>query len=148
MRRLILMAAMLTLAACSQQPSQSGDANNTPSPKANTAPTQTASAAPNAVPAAFLGVWDGAKGHCDPDSDMRVEIGKQHLAFYESSGEVKQVTRDGPGTIELTMAMDGEGEQWTQKMRFALSPDAHQMTASPVPADHPGMATALKRCPS
>ena len=139
---------MVLLAACSQQPSQSGDAANTPSPKANTPPTQAASDEPNTVPAAFVGVWDGTKGHCDPDSDMRVEIGKQSLAFYESSGAVKQVTRDGPGTIELTMAMDGEGEQWTQKMRFALSPDGRQMTASPVPADHPGMATALKRCPS
>ena len=139
---------MVLLAACSQQPSQSGDAANTPSPKANTPPTQATSDEPDTVPAAFVGVWDGAKGNCDPDSDRRVEIGKLQLAFYESSGEVKQVTRDGPGTIELTMAMDGEGEQWTQKMRFALSPDGRQMTASPVPADHPGMATALKRCPS
>ena len=150
MRTHILIVVMLTLAACSQQPSNSGDSSKTPSPRANTPPTGAgaASATPvvEQVPDAYLGVWDGIKASCDSNSDMRVEIGKQQVTFYESSGQVKQVAQQGPGTVELTLAMDGEGEQWTQKMRFSLSPDGQHLSASPVTADQPAITNQLKRC--
>lgn len=151
MRSTLALFAILTLAACSQPSAPAGEGGNqgakTPSPQANTPPTGGAPAADNRIPQAFQGVWDGLQGHCDPDSDLRVEFAASQLSFYESSGQVKAVKQDGPGTIEVTLAMAGEGEQWTQTMRFALSPDGRQMIASPVPADKSGLTNTLKRCP-
>ncbi len=67
------------------------------------------------IPIEFLGVWDAQTGTCDPASDLRLDIGDDTITFYESVGTVKNV-RDDAGTIMVTLAMEGEGEHWTQTL--------------------------------
>lgn len=79
---------------------------------------------------------------------MRVEIGDHQIDFYESHGRIEQFTLENPDTLRMTLAMEGEGEQWSQAMRFTLSSDAKTMTVQPIGGDEPGHISTLKRCPS
>ena len=71
------------------------------------------------MPNILIGAWDYEKGTCDPGSDMRLEIDTRQLRFYESLGQVTAVRPDGVATI-VDLAMEGEGESWTETLRFVL----------------------------
>ena len=116
--RLVLAPTLLALAACGGEPQQEGSAplqKEAPAPT----PSQVPEASPPAdhasrlIPVEFLGVWDAQTGTCDPASDLRLEIGQGTITFYESIGTVESI-RDDAGTTMVTLAMEGEGERWTQ----------------------------------
>ena len=71
------------------------------------------------MPNTLIGAWDYEKGTCDPSSDMRLEIDTKQLRFYESLGQITAVRSDGVATI-VDLAMEGEGESWTETLRFVL----------------------------
>lgn len=135
MKRSILLALPLALAACSEEPAAPPDANDsverpaTPEPEAP-APTPVASpsASPAATPAAmipgrFRGEWNRVAADCGTgrnDSRLRIEPGR--VRFYESSGEVVSVREEGR-TVTVRARFTGEGETWEADRSFTLSAD-------------------------
>jgi hypothetical protein len=97
------------------------------------------------VPADYLGAWDYVEGTCDPASDLRVEIGPRSMQFYESYGEITRIVVESPRDIVVSLAMEGEGEQWQMKRRFTLSDDGNTLTPSAVD-DEPFEPMPLKKC--
>ncbi|MEQ5787536.1 hypothetical protein J3454_06485 [Erythrobacter sp. NFXS35] len=162
MHRLILYAAAgIALAGCDQQEAGPVDAEVAPTSAADaaqtlegersladeteTGPTRARDVASgDIVPARFHGVWDAAKGTCDPASDLRVEIGPDRIEFYESAGEVTGVIEEN-GRIMADLALQGEGETWTN--RLALSLDGDRLTLDDPDAPGVGGAPARVRCP-
>lgn len=156
---LVPLAALAILpAACSQPaPSPAGvpDAAGTAEPIPNTTASATSPApgitpAPSpgpavAIPERFRGVWDNAKGNCNPASDLRMEIGAVSIEFYESLGTVTNVTAESPNAIMVDLAMEGEGERWQRRNRYVLSDDGATLTPSEI-GGAPAAAIARKRC--
>lgn len=97
------------------------------------------------IPAAFVGVWDHAKGACDPNSEARMEIGPKTVGFYESHGEVTGVEVDSPEQIVVSLAMEGEGETWQNATMYTLGADGKQLTTSSVNGEQYEPLT-LKKC--
>lgn len=115
MRKTPFLALALMLAACDQTTA-------TPEPDA-AAPDSgpaTQEMAANSIPARFHGVWDAETGTCDPASDMRMTINAQTIEFYESVGTVTGADVSGADNAVLDLAMEGEGDSWTQAMELAL----------------------------
>lgn len=122
MRALPLFALALVLAGCGQ-PSGTPEAGGEPgAPPAPAATPATAPDAPtaNTIPARFHGLWDGESGTCQPDSDLRLDIGPQSIGFYESQGTVTAVDARDPDVVSVQLAMEGEGDQWAQTLQLAL----------------------------
>jgi hypothetical protein len=120
--RMALALSLLAIAACGGEPQEAG-APTAPEPAVTTTPSPqpTAQAVePGTIPAAFHGVWDNEAGTCDPASDMRMEIGARSITFYESHGTVTAATTGAPGVVEIDLAMEGEGDTWTQRMQLSL----------------------------
>ena len=139
--------ALLALAACSQEP----DAPEAPAPSAAIPAEPTPSAATTAattpegvIPAAYQGAWDWTGGTCQTDSDQRTEIGGSEIHFYESVGKVQAVRENG-GVLEVDLAMEGEGMQWTQTTVLRMADGGLLETEFDDP-DSDGKLR-LKRCP-
>lgn len=144
---LALLVPPLGLAACSQSEDASAEtATSAPRVSETAAATQPdAPAQAPIVPAKFHGIWDYAKGSCDPASDMRTEIAEHGIAFYESHGAVTGLTLESPDAILVELAMEGEGEKWQDRRRFTLSADGRTLTVTGVDQDE-GEPMPLKRC--
>jgi hypothetical protein len=155
--RFALIAPLLALAACGGEPQQ--DAPAAPEPAASPAAPSAETPAPAApaataaaIPARFLGVWDGEQGSCDPASDLRLDIASAAIGFYESHGTVTRIAESPDGAATLDLAMEGEGDRWEMTMTINLAgADAAerlviQHKAQPgEPAPEP---LRLKRCPA
>ena len=117
MKKLSLAAAMICLVACDQQKP------STPPP----APAKSASAIsgtevtdPTAVPAAFQGLWAATEDDCAKPAETRLEVGADHLTFYESRGPVASVEATGPDEIRIAVQLSGEGEARQATYRYRL----------------------------
>lgn len=124
MRLYLLPIVVLAVSSCSQE-------QQVVAPKAarsTMAPSPTVSANADAVPAAFLGVWDFMEGNCNPASDLRIEIKSRSIEFYESHGDITKVTVESPEAVVLDLAMEGEGETWTMRQRYTLSNGGKTLT--------------------
>lgn len=148
-----LVLAAFALTACQQSaPSAERDEPPTGAPTAAASPPPGAAPSPSptaatAIPQQFHGVWDYAEGSCNPASDLRLDIGASRIEFYESVGQVVAVEVESPATIVVEMAMEGEGEKWTSRTRFALSDDGATLTPQPLePAA--GEPMPRERCPA
>lgn len=150
------LAPALLLAACGQQQDSSPAASETPAlvtedlvgstPPARTPDTGVVAA----IPARFHGVWDAETGTCDPASDLRLEVGPREVGFYESHGDVTKVAEPGDGSAAVTMAMEGEGEQWTATLHLALvgSGAGERLTLRHDDGRPATPILKLKRCPA
>lgn len=98
-----------------------------------------------AIPASYLGQWDGVEGSCAPDSDLRMMVRPGSIGFYESRGEVTAVRRTRDGLV-VSLAMEGEGERWEEdySMRLVGGRERLAVTAS----SYPDRITMRKRCPA
>lgn len=94
------------------------------------------------IPVEFLGVWDARTGTCNPASDLRLDIGEDSITFYESVGAVESV-RDDAGTTMVTLAMEGEGERWTQTIGLRLADAGTSLMV--INPERPGDAEATMR---
>lgn len=122
---LLAAATALSLSACSSEPEDTA----ADMPAAAETDAVTEEPQPDAayedvtaegIPDAMLGVWDYVEGNCNPASDLRLEIAPGQLVFYESVGEVLSVARDGVD-VTITMAMEGEGENWEDSLTYRLA---------------------------
>ncbi|MEP2735728.1 MAG: hypothetical protein ABJP34_05470 [Erythrobacter sp.] len=100
----------------------------------------------SSIPAAFLGVWDAETGTCSRESDLRLEISPQQIIFYESLGAVRDVSEIDASTVELTLAMEGEGEVWEDTYRLSLANDGEQLVTS-YPEQIAANLVPRKKCP-
>lgn len=150
-RTLSAAVLALALAACDRGAPAADDApvaaRATAEAAADEATPEPDRAATAGILPQMLGVWDYEKGTCDLASDLRLTIANDRFTFYESSGTVEAVRRDGDAII-VDLAMTGEGESWTQSYRLVLR-DAGQRLHVTDPAD----GTAVddyprKRCPA
>jgi hypothetical protein len=108
---LVLTAALL--AGC-------GIRENTGETAANEAPPAPAVRS-DAIPAPFLGVYDGSLEACTRPSDERLAVTPRRLRFHESIGTVRIVTAKGPDAIEVEADYQGEGESWRSVRELRLS---------------------------
>ena len=98
------------------------------------------------IPAAFLGVWDAGGGDCAPASLTRMEILPTTFQFYESHGDVTRIEVDSPEKIVVSLAMEGEGEQWQMARMFTLSDNGQTLTPSAVDPEEKFEPTPLTKC--
>lgn len=163
MRIAFLIAAPIALAACGSAdesapvdnsveegtPGRSADGVETsladPAPASVTAPDEAADGL-RAIPAAFRGVWDFAEGDCLPFSDLRLEIGERSIEFYESLGTVRSIERSGDDAIMLDLAMEGEGERWTQETELQLTSGGERLLVLDPESPETGAEYPRKRC--
>lgn len=143
MRSLLIPLTALALAACSQNEPPPAETARSPEPvpTGSVAPVPAVEAV---IPDRFHGIWDYAKGSCDPASDMRTEIAERGITFYESHGAVTALTVDSPERITVDLAMQGEGEKWTLTRTFTLSEGDTVLT--PTGGGDSGEPMPLKRC--
>ena len=143
MRLHILPIVALAVSACSQEQQAA-----TPEVTGSTAaPAPMASVRADVVPPAFLGIWDFVEGSCDPASDLRIEIKPRSIEFYESHGDITNVTVESPEAVVLDLAMEGEGESWTMRRRFTLSNGGETLTPTGF-EDEKFEPMPLRRCKS
>jgi hypothetical protein len=157
--RAAALASLIALASCGgeaeRETAAPEPAASTPTPAATASePAPTAAAT---IPVRFDGVWDAETGTCDPASDLRLDIGPQMIGFYESQGTVTAVDASDPDVASIQLAMEGEGDQWTQTMELSLDGEGGDTFLNvrylPDPEDKElsGRAGALtlrfKRCP-
>ncbi|RIV87713.1 hypothetical protein [Aurantiacibacter zhengii] len=156
--KLALPVALLTLAACGSQDEPSEprpDAAETAIPVepnggiGDGAPSLTQTddlAQDDGIPARYHGAWDYVDGNCNPASDLRVEISADQVIFYESVGEVENVSIGADGA-DVALAMEGEGENWNSRFRLSLQGNPERLVMQNV--DYPSDPTNIrKRCAS
>jgi hypothetical protein len=147
-KRLLLLAPLALLAACSaEEPAPEATASEpgaqaSTAPSAPPAPTQ---ATLTEVPAAFRGYWDYVDGRCAVWSDAQLTIEAKRLTFYESTGDVTAVRQPDANTVVLTMAMSGEGDTWTEETTYRLL-DGGTVLESNFTAADGGEPFRRKRC--
>ena len=101
----------------------------------------------SSIPAEFLGVWDAETGTCSRESDLRLEISSQEIVFYESFGQVVTAKRIGEATVEIALAMQGEGQTWSNTERLTVSGDGQTLTLAPVQGETASDTIPRKKCP-
>lgn len=155
----VAAAETSTGAATEDDTAADASASATPSPDASATPTTEPTlfnlpevpsgdvaedrAALTAIPARFLGQWDAHDGPCTPESEMFMTIRPGTITFYESQGEVTAVRRGRPGIV-VTLAMQGEGENWTSEYGMALVKNSEQLASRELSAS--GTGTTRRRC--
>lgn len=102
--------------------------------------------APNLIPAAFHGTWDYIDGTCTRESDLRMEISAGQIIFYESLGQVRSIEAKDEMSLDVTLAMEGEGEVWTNVTRLTLADDGNILTPSAGLGEQAYEAIPRKRC--
>lgn len=133
MRNFVMIAALLSLAACGDggQP----PANDTiavpdnaivtlpaPPETPGPAPSPSTSASPDSgtgIPVALHGRWGLVPADCTStrgDNKGLLTINATTLRFYESVATLGKVTERAAGRIVAEFAMTGEGQEWTRRM--------------------------------
>lgn len=94
------------------------------------------------IPARFHGEWNSDLSACGKPSLTRLVVSGDTLAFYESSGAVREVDRESERIISVASTYQGEGETWQATRRLSLSPDGNSLTVS-----GSGATLTRQRCP-
>lgn len=153
--KLVLPVALLALAACGSQDEPLPDTAETAIPVepdggiGDGAPPLAEAgdtAQGDGIPARFHGAWDYVGGNCNPASDLRVEISADQVIFYESVGEVEDMSI-GPDGTEVALAMEGEGETWDSRFLLSLQGNPERLVMQNI--EYPSDPTnTRKRCAS
>ncbi|WP_448503002.1 hypothetical protein [Sphingomonas sp.] len=96
------------------------------------------------MPLAMHGVWAGEGTRCARSSDLRLEIARDRLTFYESVAKPVAITRGAGQSIEAELELSGEGETWRERQTFTLSEGGRRLVRSM--AD--GRSVTYARCNS
>jgi hypothetical protein len=87
------------------------------------------SAAGQTIPARFQGQWVENLRDCGKLSDTNLKISANRVDFWESFGTVRSVKAQGNSDLYVTAQFSGEGETWTDSLRFRLSNNQKALTA-------------------
>lgn len=126
---MLLGFAAAALAACGEGQAPASPAAPAPPEAPAAPPTPEAPPTPaGAVPEAFRGEWNTDLSACGTgESETRLRIEADRIAFYESSGPVTDADFAGD-TLTVTVELTGEGETFTRTHRFALSEGGQTLT--------------------
>jgi hypothetical protein len=105
-------------------------------------------AALTAFPTAMYGRWGLVPADCEPgraDAKGLMEVGPTTLRFYESRGTVQRLAQPRSDLIETTVAMTGEGQEWTAAQAFTLLRDASVLVRE---ERDPPASLRYRRCPA
>ena len=102
-------------------------------------------AALTAIPASYLGEWDGVEGSCVPDSDLRMVVRPRSIRLYEARGEVTAVRRTRDGLV-VSLAIRAEGERWEEDYSLRLVGGSERLAVTT--SSYPDRITMRKRCPA
>ena len=157
MRRLAILLACASLAACGSEPADpQANQVQVEEPSAEEAPGNAALApeetdnttsptAPSttAVPAAFRGTWAGTEALCGEHSHpSRLVISDRTVRFYESVLEVARVEEIGPREINIVGTATGEGTTRPAEYHYSLDAAGDTLT------DQGGGGMVRTRCAS
>ncbi|MEH3158631.1 MAG: hypothetical protein PGN08_06600 [Sphingomonas taxi] len=175
MRTTLILAATLTLAACSgggAMENQSGgsaaveptpdnlsdDPQNTvvplEAPGNSQAPVPLPTASPSpiaALPAGFQGRWGMVPNDCDParaDNKGLLTIAGNRLSFYESRGDAATITRTQPTQVAFTLPMSGEGMTWSEPTTLTLLDGGKTLVREAKGSPDRAGAFRYSRCPA
>lgn len=147
-RTLPALAALMALAACdrsdppaNQVSIELNEAAPDPAPaapaptpeQAEPEPANNSHAAPpaasGAIPAAYHGVFDQTAAACALDSSIyRLTVSGDELRFHESLADVQTVTPAGDNAVRVAANYSGEGMNWSNIQRLALSDGGRTLT--------------------
>lgn len=123
-RPLLLISAagaVLALAGCSGEKTDTPAESETPSPAVATPPPPAATASPGVttqtIPEAIQGRWGLVPADCTTtrgDDKGLLVVGPDSLKFYESHAKLGAITERSDTRIRATFAYSGEGMEWTQ----------------------------------
>ena len=177
MRTTLILAAMLSLAACKggesldNQSGGSAAVEPTPSnlnddpqnmivpldPPGNQAapapvPLPTASrVALTAIPQGFQGRWGVNADDCDPSTGAdkgKLTIAGNRLSFFESRGTATRIMRTQPDQIAFDLPMSGEGMTWSEPTTLTLLDGGRTLVREvKSPADR-ATTDRYSRCPA
>jgi hypothetical protein len=130
-----LVCATLLLAACDPSPSDTDQepASATPTaqlPAAPADPTMTSPVPLTSIPATMAGRWGMTPADCDPEEAANkglVTIAGNSMRFYESVGELEEVTSSTADSLRGNFAYEGEGMTWTREAELALADDGNTL---------------------
>ncbi len=153
--RIMGVSLALALAACSGEAEDAGEQAATladsKAPQASASELANEPSGENGpdadgLPARFTGVWDAETGTCGRESDLRLEISPEQIIFYETLGTIRSVAQIDENTVELDLAMEGEGEAWDETYRLSLADDGAQLNTSYPYQAAAGAPVPRKKC--
>jgi hypothetical protein len=81
------------------------------------------------IPRAFVGEWNTDPGACGTGlSDTRLRIESGRLRFYESDGDVRDVTVHNSRSVTVNASFSGEGQTWNDTVQMTLSRSGNELT--------------------
>lgn len=111
----------------------------TPMENPSAAPGQSGgSHAATSIPAKFRGTWTTNRSG-KPSGETPTQIGPNTWRGHESAGRVQAVRILGDNEVTVTLAMDGEGEVWTETRTLRLSPDGNVLVTGGAPGQSGAM---------
>lgn len=163
MRRVVLSAFALSLAACQQQNGPDPVASETASPAIAPTPSPTGSTTPVAtgtgtsasgipefgIPAALQGNWGMVPADCNSqrgDAKGLLRISGTTLTFYESVGKLGTIKERTDSFIQADFAFSGEGMTWTRGVTLSVSGDKLTRTERGGEAPGTGGPFTYTRC--
>ncbi|RZL57185.1 MAG: hypothetical protein EOP65_07315 [Sphingomonas sp.] len=164
MRRTILLAAALGLAACSggetaNNESSGGSAaveptptNLTDDPQNSVVPIPAVSPSPiAAIPSGFQGHWGMVSGDCDASSGAdkgALTIAGNRLSFFESRGTAGTIRQIRPAQIAFDLPMSGEGMTWSEPTTLTLLDDGKTLVREAKGDANRAGSFRYSRCPA
>ena len=73
------------------------------------------------IPKIFQGKWTSNPKDCGADHETNLEISKNHIFFYESSGPIIAIVTKQKNELALIIELSGEGEEWLSFYHFAIN---------------------------
>lgn len=80
------------------------------------------------VPKIFQGKWASNQKYCGTDNEGNLEILKNHISFYESSGPTLAIVAKQKNELALIIELTGEGEEWLSFAHFKISDKNNKLT--------------------
>ena len=81
-----------------------------------------------AIPKIFQGKWTSDIKNCDMDDETNLQIFKDHVSFYESSGPAISIVTKQENELALIIELSGEGEEWLSFVHFKINDKNNQLT--------------------
>ena len=80
------------------------------------------------IPKIFQGKWISNIKDCGTDHETNLEISKNHISFYESSGPILSIVTKQKNELALIIELSGEGEEWLSFVHFKISENNNKLT--------------------
>ena len=80
------------------------------------------------IPKLFQGKWTSNTKDCGTDNETNLEIAKNYISFYESSGPTISIVTKQKNELALIIELSGEGEEWLSFVHFKISDKNNKLT--------------------